>query len=270
MAADIHSTAVVDDKARLGEGVVIGPYAVVEGDTVIGDGCRLDSFSQVKRYTVMGRDNHVHSYACVGDEPQDISYKGEETRVIIGDGNAIREHVTIHRGTVHGDGATRIGSHCMLMAYCHVGHDCVLGDHVIMANAANLGGHVTVGDHAVISGLTAVQQFARIGEYAFIGGMSGCAQDVPPYMLAYGVRAKLFGPNSIGLQRHGFSSATRKAIKAAYKAVFRSETLREQALDQVERDHADVPEVQRFVQFIRQSKRGIIPDTSKNGGTSGH
>ena len=265
MANQIHPTAVIDPSAIIGDGCVFGPYSVVESDVVIGDGCKLDSFAQIKRYTTMGANNHVHSYACVGDEPQDLGFKNEPTMVRIGDNNSIREHVTIHRGTPHGEGVTVIGSNCLLMAYSHVAHDCHIGSRVVMANNATLAGHVQVGDHAIISGLSAVQQFSRIGEYAFLGGMSGFSKDVPPYMLANGIRARLFGPNTIGLKRHGFTTETRQALKKAYKIIFRTDLVREEALETALREVGEFPEVRRLVEFMRTSRCGVIADANKNG-----
>ncbi|XPV77321.1 MAG: acyl-ACP--UDP-N-acetylglucosamine O-acyltransferase [Desulfovibrio sp.] len=263
MANKIHPTAVIEDNVTIGENVTIGAYSVIEADCVIGDDCILDSFAQIKRYTRMGKGNHIHSYACVGDEPQHLGYKGEETYVELGDNNSIREHVTIHRGTVQGHGFTKIGSNCLLMAYSHVAHDCIVADHVTMANAATLAGHVEVGSHVIISGVSAVQQFSRIGDYAFLGGMSGFSQDVPPFMLANGIRARLYGPNVIGLKRHGFSKDARKALKKAYKMIFRTTLTRDEALQEVEAEYSDIPEVMTLVEFVRTTKQGIVPDVGK-------
>lgn len=269
MPTEIHPTAVIYDSATIGENCVIGPYAVIEEHAVVGDDCKLDSFAQIKKHTVLGNNIHVHSYACVGDEPQHRGYKGEPTRVTIGDNTEIREFVTIHRGTVQGNNETVIGANCILMAYSHVAHDCILGDNVTMANAATLAGHVEVGHHVIISGLSAVQQFARIGEYAFLGGMSGIAQDVPPYMLAQGTRAKLFGPNLIGLKRNGFDTPTRTAIKKAYRRIFRGDLRMEEAMANVEQEFADMPEVLRLVEFLRGTKNGVLSDSNKKSGCNG-
>ncbi|MBN2141279.1 MAG: acyl-ACP--UDP-N-acetylglucosamine O-acyltransferase [Desulfovibrionaceae bacterium] len=265
MATDIHPTAIIGPKALIGQDVVIGPYCVVEDGVEIGDRSRLEAFSQVKRFTSMGPGNHIHSYACIGDEPQHLAFKGEETRVVIGQANDIREYVTIHRGTAGGPGRTVVGSHCMLMAYVHIAHDCRLGDHVIMANASSLAGHVEIGDHVVVNGMSGVQQYTRVGDYAFLGGMSGFAQDVPPYMLAYGIRAGLYGPNLIGLKRHGFSAQAVQALKKAYKIIFRSGLQRDEALARAAAELPGVAEVERLLEFLRTAQRGVTPDANKNG-----
>lgn len=264
MPTQIHPTAVVHPGAKLGADVQVGPYCVIEEIVEIGDGCILDTFSQVKNYTSMGKGNHVHSYACIGDAPQHLGFKGEETWVRIGEGNDFREYVTVHRGTPQGHNETTVGSHCLFMAYAHVAHDCRVGDHVIVANAVSMAGHVDIGDHAIVSGMAAIQQFARIGEYAFLGGLSGYSNDVPPYMLAQGTRARLYGPNLIGLKRKGFSAPTINALKKAYRTIFRSGLMREEALDKALAEYPDVPEVARLVEFMRTSVRGITADAGRN------
>ncbi|WP_022661837.1 acyl-ACP--UDP-N-acetylglucosamine O-acyltransferase [Paucidesulfovibrio longus] len=265
MSNTIHPSAIVSPKAVIGEGVVIGPYSVVEDNATIGDGSTIESFVHIKSFVRLGKNNHVHSYVCIGGEPQHLAYKNEETWVEIGDSNTIRECATINRGTVQGHGKTSIGSHCLIMAYAHVAHDCVLGDHVIMANAVNLAGHVEIGNHAVVSGMAAVQQFLRIGEYAFLGGSSGYNLDIPPYMLAHGVRGRLMGPNLIGLRRHGFDTEACRALKKAYKIIFRSGLPREKAIEQALAEFPNVPAVANVVEFMRGSKCGVAPDYHKNG-----
>jgi UDP-N-acetylglucosamine acyltransferase len=243
----------------LDPGVQIGPYCVVEDDVVLGTGTRLDAYAQVKSYTRMGKDNHVHSYACIGGTPQDLKFQGEETVLEIGDRNMLREFVTLNRGTQEGGGVTRVGSDCLLMAYVHVAHDCQLADRVILANAATLGGHVEIGPQAVIGGLCAIHQFVSIGEFAFIGGKSGVAQDVPPYVLAVGSRATMRGLNRIGLKRQGFDQQTIQALREAYRMVFRPKDSREGGLEQALTRWKDVEQVQRLVSFIKSSERGVIP-----------
>lgn len=260
MASEIHSSAIIDPSARVGEDVKIGPYAVIGAECVIGDGTRLESHVVIRDFTTLGRNNHVHPHAVIGGEPQHTAYKGEKTVTRIGDNNIIRECVTIHRGTIQGAGETVIGSNCMFMAYSHIAHDCVVGDYVILANAVNLAGHVQVGSHVTISGMSAVQQFIRIGEFSFLGGASGYKLDVPPFMLAHGVRGMLFGPNLIGLKRNGFDSDTCKALKRAYKIIFRTGLTREKGLEQVEREITGYPSVDRLVAFIRESANGVTPD----------
>lgn len=266
MPAQIHPTAVVHPGAELDDGVVIGPHCVVEDKVFLGAGTRLEAFSLVKPYVRMGRDNIIHSHACVGGEPQDLKFKGEETWVTIGDGNHIREYVTIHRGTAGGGGQTVIGSGCLLMAYVHVAHDCHLSDNVIMANAAMLGGHVHIGRNSAIGGMSGVHQFVNIGEYAFLGAMSGLGQDLPPYMLAAGSRASLHSLNVVALRRLGVSRETMSAMNQTYKRVYRSETPRDEAMASVEKDFSHIPEVMSVVAFIRASKRGTVtPDKTGNG-----
>lgn len=264
MASEIHPSAVIDPSAELGADVRIGPYVVIGADTRIGDRTHLESHCVIRPNTEMGAENHVHPHAVVGGEPQHVAYKGEKTFTRIGDNNTIRECVTIHRGTVQGEGETSIGSNCMFMAYSHIAHDCVVGDNVILANAVQLAGHVEVGRNVIISGLSAVQQFIRIGEYTFLGGASGYKLDVPPFMLAHGVRGALFGPNLIGLRRNGFDSADCKALKKAYKIIFRSGLTKEKSLAQVEEEIQDSAAVDRLVAFIRESKNGVTPDHKHN------
>lgn len=268
MATEIHPSAVIDPSVELGVDVRIGPYVVVGAEAKIGDGSYLESHAVIKDYTEMGANNHIHSHAVIGGEPQHTAYQGEKTYTRIGDNNIFRECVTIHRGTAQGEGQTRIGSNCMLMAYAHIAHDCTVGDNVIMANAVNLAGHVEIGRNVIISGMSAVQQFIRIGEYAFLGGASGYKLDVPPFMLAHGVRGMLFGPNLIGLKRNGFDSATCKGLKKAYKIIFRSGLTKEKSLAQVEAEITGIAEVDRLVAFIRESKSGVTPDHKQRNGHS--
>jgi len=260
VATEIHESAVIDPSAEIGVDVRIGPYVVIGAEAQIGDGTFIESHVVVKDYTEMGKNNHIHPHAVIGGEPQHTAYKGEKTYTRLGDNNQIRECVTIHRGTVQGEGETVLGSNCMLMAYAHIAHDCRVDDNVIMANSVNLAGHVEIGRNVIISGMSAVQQFIRIGEYAFLGGASGYKLDVPPFMLAHGVRGKLFGPNLIGLRRNGFESDALKALKKAYKIIFRSGLKREEGLVQVEKDIPGIAEVDRLVAFIRESKNGVTPD----------
>lgn len=270
MGVSIHPTAIVDSKAQLGQDVSVGPYCIVEGESVaLGDGVRLDAHAQVKSHTTIGAGTRVHSFACLGGEPQHLGFKGEDTVVEIGANCIIREYVTVHRGTAKGLGYSRVGDDCMLMAYVHVAHDCELGKRVIMANAASLAGHVHVGDFVTINGMSGVHQFVRIGEYAFLGAMGGFTQDVPPFTLATGVRAKLHGLNSIGLRRCGFPAETISALKQAYKQIWSSDMVRDEALAEVEASMSGQPEVQRLIDFIRESKRGVTPPAKSENGDNG-
>jgi len=264
----IHPSAVIDPTAELGDNVTVGPFVVVGAECKVGDGTILESHVVLKDYTELGCNNHIHPQAVIGGEPQHLAYKGEKTFTRLGDNNHIRECVTIHRGTIQGEGETVLGSNCMLMAYAHVAHDCRVSDNVILANAVQLAGHVEIGRNVIISGLSAVQQFIRIGDYAFLGGASGYKLDVPPYMLAHGVRGMLFGPNLIGLRRNGFTTEACKGLKKAYKIIFRSGLKREAGLDQVEQEIQGIPEVDNLVRFIRESKNGVTPDHKQRNGNS--
>lgn len=253
----IHPTAVVDQTARLADDVEVGAYAHIGPGVELGPGCRIDHHANVERWTRMGAGCRVWPFASVGGDAQDLKYAGEETWLEIGEGTQIREFVTVNRGTGHGGGTTRVGAHCLLMAYSHVAHDCQLGDHVIMANGATLAGHVTLEDRVSLGGLTAVHQFTRIGRHCFVGGLSGVAMDLPPFCLCEGNRAKAHGLNVVGLKRAGFSAETMEALKQAYRIVFRSRTPLAQALDKVRAEVPDLPEVRHLLNFIATSERGV-------------
>ena len=270
MTAQIHSTAIIDSGCEIGKDVVIGPYTIIEGNTMLGDGTRVDAFAQIKNYTSLGRNNHIYSYACIGEAPQDIKYKGEETWLKIGDNNKIREYATLNRGTPDGKGITIIGSNCFLMAYTHVAHDCELADNVIMANGATLAGHVKLDYRSVVGGLCAVHQYVHIGEYSFIGGKSGVAQDIPPFMLAAGERAKLYSPNIIGMRRAGFDRKEIAAVKKAFHAIWGQGLNREEGMKRAEQEWGSFKAVEKLLSFIKSSVRGVAaPDRSagKNDAT---
>ena len=258
MSASIHPSAFVDPTAKLGNDVAVGPCAFIDKDVEIGDGCRIDAFASIKQYTRMGKNNHVFSYAMVGEVPQDLKFHGEVSWLEIGDNNNIREFSTLHRGTESGAGITRIGSKCLLMAYTHVAHDCILGNGIVMSNNATLAGHVEVQDYAIIGGLSAVHQFVRIGTHAFVGGMTGISQDLPPYMLAVGERAGIHGPNVVGLRRMGLSRDAISAVKSVYKLIWLSGTPRQEALEKAAEDYAPFPEAMEIVTFVKESKRGTL------------
>lgn len=260
MGTHIHATALVDPGAQLGQDVSIGPFCVIDEDVVIGDRTRVDAQARIHQHTRIGADCHIHSYAYVGGDPQHLQYKGEPTLLEVGDRNVIREYATLHRGTLNGGGATRVGSDCLLMAYTHIAHDCVVGDQVIMANAATLGGHVQVGARSVLGGLCAVHQFVRIGDYAFIGGKAGISLDIPPYMIATGTPAKLYGPNMIGLKRQGFSQQALADIEKAYKIIWRSGKKRQEAIAEVGLAYPDSPEVSFLLEFLKNTSRGVTTD----------
>lgn len=250
----IHPTAVIDPSAKLGAGVQVGPYAVIGPETVIGDGTWIGSHAVLEHVTV-GKNCKIHPHAFVGTPPQDLKFKGEPTRAEVGDNTVIRECVTLNRGTVAA-GITKVGSNCLLMAYVHVAHDCIVGDNVVMANNATLAGHVEVADNVVMGGMCAVHQFTRIGTGAMIGGASMVAQDVAPFCMTHGNRAWIVGLNVVGLKRSGLPRETITAIKTAYKTFFSSNlTLQEAA---AEMDKQPLPkEAKVFVDFLKASKRGF-------------
>lgn len=253
----IHPTAIVAPDALLEEGVEIGPYSIIGSDVVIGKNTVIGPHTVIDDYTRIGEGCRIFQFCSIGAPPQDLKFGGEKTRVVIGNFNTIREFVTIHRSTIADIGVTQIGNHNLIMAYCHVAHNCKLGNHIIMSNVATLAGHIHVEDYAIISGLSGVHQFTRIGAHSFIGGASGVARDVPPYTLANGNHAKLFGLNLIGLQRRNFSDETIKALKDAYKIIFRSDLLLEAALEKAQKEVEDLPEVRHFLTFIKNSERGV-------------
>ena len=255
--ATVHPTAIVHPQAELGEDVTIGPFSVVEGDVTIGAGTEIGAHVYIDRFTRIGKDCHIYPFTSIGTSPQDKKFKGEKTEVVIGDHNVIREYVTINRGTVGGGGVTTLGDHNLLMAYVHVAHDCHLGNGIIMANLATLAGHVTLEDYSILNGLVAIQQFVRIGAYAYIGGKSGVLKDIPPYVIASGDRARLFGLNIVGLKRHDFSEEVILALKKAYQIIIRSHLTIQDALQRVEKEVPAFPEVNRFLDFIRNSQQGI-------------
>lgn len=264
MPTVIHPSAFISPNAHLGDDVCVGPCAVIEDDVIIGARCRIDAFASIKRYTRMGSDNHIHSYALVGGDPQDLKYAGEITWLELGDHNNVREFATLHRGTEGGGGLTKIGSHNLIMAYCHVAHDCVVGNHVVMSNNATLAGHCTVGDHAILGGLSAVHQFSRVGAHAFLGGMSGATQDLPPWMLASGTpQALVMSPNIVGLRRVKASPELMSAFKNAFRTLWLAHMPRQEALDSISTQFGTFPEITAFVDFVRASERGILPGSDR-------
>lgn len=253
----IHPTAIISPDACLEEGVEVGPYSIIGSDVKIGKNTVIGPHTVIDDYTHIGEGNRIFQFCSIGAPPQDLKFSGEKTRVVIGNFNTIREFVTIHRSTTADIGVTIIGDHNLLMAYTHVAHNCKLGNHIIMSNAATLAGHIFIEDYAIISGLTGIHQFCRIGEHCMIGGASAVVKDIPPYVIAQGNHAKLFGLNLIGLKRRNFSEKTIKAISDAYRIIFRSKLLLEDAIKKVEAEVEDLPEVNHFVKFIKESERGV-------------
>ncbi|MBI2495030.1 MAG: acyl-ACP--UDP-N-acetylglucosamine O-acyltransferase [Candidatus Omnitrophica bacterium] len=256
-AVHVDPTAIVHPKARLGAGVSLGPYTVVEEHVSIGPRTRVGAHCVLEGRTTIGEDCQLFTGAVIGSVPQDLKYRGEESALIIGDRNKIREYVTINLGTSGGGGKTVIGSDCLLMAYSHVAHDCLIGNHVVLANSAALAGHITVEDRAVIGGLVGIHQFVRVGALSFIGGCSRVVQDIPPYAICVGYPAKVFGLNNEGLRRAGVSREAKAHLHHAFRVLFHSKLSMSHALKQVAEDADHSPELHYLLDFIRQSKRGV-------------
>ena len=253
----IHPTAIVDRGAEIAAGVRIGPYSVVGAGVVIGEDTELQHHVTVLGPTRLGRGNTVFAYCSIGQKTQDLKYSGEPTHLEIGDGNTFREFCTVNRGTLPG-AKTVVGSGGNFLAYSHIAHDCVVGNQVIFSNNGTLAGHVTVGDHAIIGGLTAIHQFCRIGRHAITGGCSKIVQDVPPFMIADGNPAEVRGVNSIGLERAGFAADSIRALKEAYRVLYRGSLNARQAVEAIRREIPGVSEVEEVCNFIETSQRGII------------
>jgi UDP-N-acetylglucosamine acyltransferase len=258
LTAEIHPTAVLSPHAEIAEGVKIGPYSMIGDHVTIGRDTEIGAHVVIEGHTQIGESNKIYPFTCIGTPPQDVGYRGEDTRLIIGDKNIIREYATIHRATTKQDWITAVGNSNYIMAYAHVAHDCILGNHVIMSNVATLGGHITIGDHAILGGLVAVHQFVRIGPHAFLGGKSGVDRDVPPFMITAGERAKLYGINRLGLRRFGFSQEVIEGLKSAYRIIWKeSKSLRE-GIEKVRREVSPFPELEVLLEFLDGSKRGIL------------
>lgn len=260
MTVKIHPNAVVDPSAELGVDVEIGPHAVVGARVKIGDRCRIAAGAIIDGPSTLGADNVVFSGACLGFEPQDLKFAGEETFVEIGDGNHFREHCTVHRGTGQGGGLTKIGSHNLFMVGSHIAHDCIVGDHTIFANNGTLAGHVEVGDHATVGAFSSVHQFCRIGAYAYIGGYSVVTRDALPYVKTVGAKPVCYGINRIGLERKGFSADELKALERAFRLLVRSRRALPEAIDAARAELGDEPRVRLMLEFLESSQRGVITD----------
>lgn len=262
----IHQLAVVHKNAQIGDDVTIGPFAVIGENVVVGDGCEIGPHVVLDGWTEIGENCRFYPGASIGSHPQDLKYKGGKTHLVIGSHNVFREYVTVNTGTETGGGTTRLGSYCLMMAYAHVAHDCQIGDHVIIGNCAAISGHINVEDFAIIGGLSGLHQFVRIGTHAILGGCSGVAQDVPPYMMASGERAKIYGLNSVGLKRHDFPEETITLLHKAYRILFRSKLSIKHAVNQVKAEVPDCSEVEHLIEFIETSERGICHGPSKHEG----
>ena len=257
MTANIHATAIVDKTAEIATDAVIGPWVLVGPRCSVGSGTVLNARVTLEENVKIGRHVSVGVGSVLGGKPQDLKFKGEVTSVEIGDHTTIREYATINRGTAESF-KTTVGQHSFIMSYVHLAHDCHVGNHVIMSNGTQLAGHVTVLDHAIISGLCAIHQFVKVGRHSFIGGCSRVAKDVPPFVKAVGNPIKLYGLNSVGLQRRGFADDVVVELKKAYRLLFRSDELNiSQAIEQAERELQLFPEVHELIEFVRTSGRGV-------------
>lgn len=255
---NIHPAAIVSTRADIADDVEIGPFTVVDDDVVIAEGCRVSSSVRLHSGVRLARGVRVFHGAALGGEPQDLKFAGEKSLLLVGENTVIREFVALSRGT-KATGRTVIGRDCMLMAYSHVAHDCVIGDNVILANSVNLAGHVEVEDFAIIGGIVPIHQFVRIGRHSMIGGGLRVPKDVPPYILAAGAPLRYFGINAIGLRRRGFSAETRAAIKRAYQILFQSSLNTGQAVERIRSELGAVEEVGVILDFIAKSRRGLLP-----------
>lgn len=253
----IHPTAIVSPDADIAADAEIGAFAIVGEGCTVGPGNVIAPRATLERNVTLGRSVKVGIGTIVGGAPQDLKYAGEETTVEIGDGTVIREYVTINRGTAHSF-KTTVGKNCLLMSYVHIAHDCQIGNGVILSNVVQLAGHVTIEDKAIISGLSAVHQFARIGHHSFIGGMSRVSKDIPPFLKAVGNPVKLYGLNTIGLQRSGMDEDTIRELKRTYRLLFRSDLNVTQAIERAQTELEPLPEVKELISFVEASERGVV------------
>ncbi|MBF0329546.1 MAG: acyl-ACP--UDP-N-acetylglucosamine O-acyltransferase [Nitrospirae bacterium] len=257
MSKKIDKSSLVSKKAKIGSNVEIGPFCIIGDGVEIKKGTKLISNVVVEGNTVIGENCTIYPFTSIGFPPQDLKYKDEKTGLTIGDNNIIREYVSIHRASVGGDGFTTVGDNNFLTAYVHIAHDCKIGNNIVIASATALAGHVHVEDFAYIGGVTAIHQFTRIGTHSMVGGFSGIGQDIPPYTIASGSRAKLYGLNVIGLKRRGFSEETINDLKKAYKILFREKRTLKDALKKIKSELPETETINNLVEFIEKNKRGI-------------
>jgi UDP-N-acetylglucosamine acyltransferase len=254
----IHETAIISAKASLDSSVRVGPYSIIEAGVEIGAGTEIGPHCVVKGNTTLGERNRIYQFCSVGEDPQDKKYAGEYTRLVVGDGNTIREFCTLNRGTAQDEGITRLGDNNWLMAYVHIAHDCDIGNETIFANNVTLAGHVSVGDYAIWGGFSGAHQFARVGAHAFIGNNTGVNRDVPPYVMAYGQPASPRGINIEGLKRRGFDSDQTRAIKGAFRLLYRSGLSLDEAREKIAELAVGKPELEIFASFLQSSVRSFI------------
>jgi len=254
----IHPTAVIDPKAELADDVEVGAFSIIDAKVRIDSGTRIGPHAVITGRTTIGKNNHIFQFTSIGEQPQDKKYAGEDTELIIGDDNTIREMCTFSRGSAQGGGVTRIGSDNWIMACVHIAHDCILGDHIIMANNTSLAGHVTIGDHAILSGYSLIHQFCTVGEHSFTSFASYVNQSIPPYVTVAGEKARAKGINSEGLKRRGFTSEQINQVRRAYKVLYRESLPLEEATSRLIEMAENSPEIQPLVDFLKLAERGII------------
>ena len=254
----IHPTALIDPKAELADDVEVGAFTIIDAKVRIDAGTRVGPHAVLTGRTTIGKNNHIFQFTSIGEQPQDKKYAGEDTELIIGDNNTVREMCTFSRGSAQGGGMTRIGSNNWIMACVHIAHDCILGDNIIMANNTSLAGHVTIGDNAILSGYSLIHQFCSVGEHSFTSFASAVNQSIPPYVTVAGEKARAKGINSEGLKRHGFTSEQINNVRRAYKTLYRESLPLEEATAKLVAMAADAPEIQILVDFLKQAERGII------------
>ncbi len=251
-----HPSAVIHEEAELADSVTVGPFAIIGPSVTLGEGVRVGSHVLIQKNTRIGDECDIHHGAVLGTDPQDLKYEGEVSWLELGERTVVREYATLNRGTAAA-GTTRVGSDCLVMAYAHVAHDCRIGDHVILSNAVNMAGHVTIDDHVIVGGVTAIHQFVRVGAHAFVGGGSRLSQDAVPYTIVAGNPCSAYGINRTGLERRGFDEETITAVRNAYRTLFQSELNIGAAIDRLEGEGPHGDEVQRMIDFVRASERGV-------------
>ena len=256
--AKIAPSAILRGKVVIGDDVIIKDNVIIEGEVTIGSGCVIEPFCVIRGPSVIGSNNHFYQFCSIGEANQDLKYKGEATKLLIGDDNTFREHCTVHRGTVQGLSETKIGSRNLFMVNAHVAHDCIIGNNCIFANNATLAGHVVIGDYVIFGGLSAIHQFGRVGSHAFVAGMAALNMDVPPYVMAAGHYAKPFGINKVGLARRGFSESAISAIKKAYMIIYHKHLTIEEAIPKLEELAQSESVVTPLLDFIKENGRGIV------------
>ncbi len=254
---EIHPTAIVSNKAEIGEDVTIGPFSIIEEDVIIGDNTSINSHVLIANGSRLGKKCIIHKGAVLGTDPQDLKFENEKTFLEVGDGTTVREYATLNRGTTHSI-YTRVGKNCFLMAYSHIAHDCQIGNHVVIANSVNMGGHVVIEDYVGIGGMTAIHQFVHIGEHCFLGGLLRVNKDIPPYILATGVPTRFAGLNAVGMRRKGFDKKTINLLKNAYKIIYEENLLLKEAIEKINNNIENIPQIKHLVKFLNESDRGII------------